>query len=143
MAIAESSFQKLFTDQDVVKEQLARAWPVLLVFMFFDTTQAVAGSVVKACGKQGIAAFATSTSYWLCGIPLSYYCAFKTDFGIRGIWFGPTFAVAFMTLLYNTIIGCIDWQDLIAKIEQRRIDEQERIAKLKAEKQIAEKENDQ
>ena len=111
--------------------------------MFFDTTQAVAASVVKACGKQGIAALATSTSYFLCGIPLSYYCAFKTDFGIQGIWFGPTFAVAFMTFLYNSIIGCIDWPTLIAQIVKRRADEKERIDKLKAERQVAEKINEE
>ena len=87
------------------------------MFTFFDTTQAVAGAVVRACGKQGIGAFVTSTSYWACGIPLSYYCAFKMDFGIRGLWFGPTLAVLLMTFLYNSIIGCINWPELLEQME--------------------------
>ena len=48
---AENPFHKVFTDQSEVRDQLALAWPVLLVFTFFDTTQAVGGSVVRAAGK--------------------------------------------------------------------------------------------
>ena len=116
---------------------------MLLVFTFFDTTQAVGGSVVRAAGKQGIGAFVTSTSYWACGIPLSYYCAFKMEFGIKGLWFGPTVSVILMTILYNMIIGCIDWQDLLYKMDERRQEENARIANLRSEeRQITTEEAD-
>lgn len=35
---AKSPFHTLFTDQEAVKAQLSLAWPVLLLFTFFDTT---------------------------------------------------------------------------------------------------------
>ena len=53
---------KAFTDQAIIKEQLAKAWPAFLLFTLFDTTQAISGGVVRACGKQGIGAFVTSVS---------------------------------------------------------------------------------
>ena len=90
---------------------------MLLVYTFFDTTQAVGGSVVRAAGKQGIGALVTSTSYFVCGIPLSYYCAFKMDFGIKGLWFGPLVSAILMTVLYHLIISCIDWPDLLQRME--------------------------
>merc|ERR1712060_480602 len=130
--IFENPFQSLFTDQTEVINQLALAWPVLLVFTFFDTTQAVGGAVVRACGKQGIGAFVTSFSYWAIGIPLSYYSCFKLEFGIRGLWFGPTAAVTLMTFLYNTIIGCIDWPDLLDEMDRRKQKENAIAASLAA-----------
>ena len=42
---------KAFTDQTIIKEQLAKAWPAFLLFTLFDTTQAISGGVVRACGK--------------------------------------------------------------------------------------------
>ena len=55
------------------------------------------------------------------------------DFGIKGLWFGPTVSVILMTVLYNMIIGCIDWQDLLYKMELRRQEENARIANLRSE----------
>ena len=40
-----------FTHQTIIKEQLAKAWPAFLLFTLFDTTQAISGGVVRACGK--------------------------------------------------------------------------------------------
>ena len=87
-------------------------------------------------GKQGIGAFVTVTAYFFTGIPISYYFMFKPDYedGIRGLWFGPTFATFFMTVLYNVIIYFIDWPSLFKEIEQRRSDENAMRVKL-AEKQ--------
>ena len=87
-------------------------------------------SVVRGTGKQRIGAFITSTAYWLFGIPLSYLCAFKLDYGIRGLWYGPTFAVTYNTFWYNILIARIDWQELIAQTQERRNKEKAVKAKL-------------
>ena len=64
-------------------------------------------------------AFITGTAYFALGIPISYLCAFKREQGIRGLWWGPTVAVAYNTLCYNIIIYCINWQKLIQGVYDR------------------------
>ena len=40
--------------------------------------------------------------------------------GCRGLWWGPTVAVAYNTLWYNVIILRMDWPKLIKEIQERR-----------------------
>ena len=54
---------------------------------------------------------------------------FYWDFGIQGLWVGPTFAVFYNTALYSIIIRRVDWHALI---KQRR-------AQLKDDKRSTEK----
>ena len=43
--------------------------------------------------------------------------------GVRGLWWGPTLAVAYNTFWYNIIIFRIDWPDLIRGIKDRELAE--------------------
>ena len=70
---------RMFTNNEAIKLLLADAWPILIIFTFFDTTQAMGMSVIKASGKQGWGAFITGTAYFMFGIPVSYLCAFKNE----------------------------------------------------------------
>jgi Na+-driven multidrug efflux pump len=96
------------------------AWPVLMVFVIFDTTQGIASACVRGTGQQRLGSLVTSTAYWLFGIPLSLLCTFVWNDGIRGLWFGPTFAVTYNTVCYQILIAKIDWPDLIQKAKERR-----------------------
>ena len=116
---AQDAIMGSFTPQAAIKEQLKLAWPIFLVFTIFDTTQAVSGAVVRACGKQLIGAFVTAASYFACGIPVSYYQTFQKDHGIIGLWMGPTLSVLLMTCLYNLLICNINWQSLFDEADAR------------------------
>ena len=74
--------------------------------------------------------------YFVCGIPISKFLAFNYEMGIRGIWIGPSFAVAFLTLTYNLIIAKIDWKQLIEAIEERTRIENETKERLEKERSI-------
>ena len=43
--------------------------------------------------------------------------------GVRGLWWGPTLAVAYNTIWYNVIIFRIDWVELIRGIKERELAE--------------------
>ena len=107
---------KMFTNNPAIVGLLDSAWPVLMLFTFFDTTQAMGMSIIKASGKQALGAVVTGTAYFLVGIPISYYFAFTQELGIRGLWWGPTLAVAYNTIWYNIIIARINWPELIGEI---------------------------
>ena len=74
--------------------------------------------------------------YFVCGIPISQFLAVNSGMGIRGIWIGPSFAVAFLTLTYNLIIAKIDWKQLIEAIEERTRIENETKERLEKERSI-------
>lgn len=49
--------------------------------------------------------FATMVSYWVFGIPLSYYCMNTLGMGIEGLWFGPSLAVFLNYFVYEYAIS--------------------------------------
>ena len=61
----------------------------------------------------------TGIAYFVLGIPLSYFLAFVKDQQVRGLWWGPTLAVAFNTIMYNIIIWRLDWVQVIRKAIER------------------------
>ena len=114
----------IFTQEEAVVNQMKLAWTIFLVFVFFDTTQGVAMSAIRAAGQQKYGAIITACAYFIIGIPAACIFVFKYDFGIRGIWGGPTLAVTFLTITYMTIFSNIKWLDLIQKAKEQRVKDQ-------------------
>lgn len=96
------------------------AWPILCTFTLFDATQSVGSALIRATGKQGQGALLTVTAYLGLGIPLAYTFGISKDMGTMGLWIGPTAACAYLTLMYNILIACIDWPSLLLEIKERR-----------------------
>ena len=116
---------QIFTSEAAVVEQMQLAWAVFMIFVFFDTTQGVAMSCIQASGLQKYGAIITACAYFVIGIPSTLVFVFKYDFGIRGIWMGPTIAVAFLTATYMIIFSNINWIDLIQKSREQRAKDQQ------------------
>ena len=76
---AKDAMIRMYTSNPAVAPMLADAWPILIIFTLFDTTQAMGMSVIKATGKQGLGAVITGTAYFIIGIPCSYYFAFVKE----------------------------------------------------------------
>ena len=139
--IARDAMIGMYTDLPAVSLMMIDAWPILILFTLFDTTQAMGMSVIRASGKQTFGAIITGTAYFLFGIPVSYWLAFQKDMGCRGLWWGPTVAVAYNTLWYNVIILRMDWPKLIKEIQERREAEEkirEELALERAEQETCE-----
>lgn len=96
------------------------AWPVLQIFVIFDCTQGVSASVIRGTGQQKIGQWITLSAYWLFGIPIAILSVFYFDFGITGLWYGPTFATFYNTACYTYLINKIDWETLITANKERR-----------------------
>ena len=73
---AQDAMIRMYTSNEAVAPLLADAWPILIFFTLFDTTQALSMSIIRATGKQGLGAIITGTAYFVLGIPCSYYFAF-------------------------------------------------------------------
>ena len=120
---AQGPLISMYTNQPDIAALMESAWPILIIFTFFDTTQAMGQSVIRATGKQGLGALITGTAYFAVGIPFSYWMAFSKGQDIRGLWWGPTLATAYNTLWYNVIIFRIDWPALIRENKERKAKE--------------------
>ena len=77
--LAKDAMIRMYTSNEAVAPLLADAWPILILFTLFDTTQAMGMSVIRATGKQGLGAIITATAYFVIGIPFSYYFAFVKE----------------------------------------------------------------
>ena len=136
--LARDAMIRMYTNNEAVAPLLASAWPILIIFTLFDTTQAMGMSVIRASGKQGWGAFITGTAYFVIGIPCSYYFAFVKGQDVRGLWWGPTLATLYNTLCYNFIIFRINWPELINEIIKREEKESEVREKLAHDKLLEE-----
>jgi Na+-driven multidrug efflux pump len=52
----------------------------------------------------------TTINYWFLGIPLSCFLMFYMKMGIKGLWWGPTLAVAMNYACYSYHYNKCDWQ---------------------------------
>lgn len=100
---------------------MALAWPIFQVFVIFDTTQGVSSSVIRGTGQQRIGSWITLSAYWVFGIPIALLCVFTFDYGIRGLWAGPTVAVFYNTACYTFLINRINWEKLIEDSRKKRL----------------------
>jgi len=66
---------------------------------------------------------------------------FVFDNGIRGLWFGPTFAVLYITVWYTILINRIKWPELIQKSKEARERDRAPRAIVEKAKSDIEKEN--
>ena len=80
--IARDAMINMYTDLPAVEAMMIDAWPVLILFTLFDTTQAMGMSVIRASGKQAFGALITATAYFVFGIPVSYWFAFEKEQGV-------------------------------------------------------------
>ena len=96
----------------LVPEQLARLYssdaalvavaaaliPIAGVFQVFDGMQAVGAGVLRGLGDTRVPLIAMLLGYWLIGVPVSLYLAFRTGLGPQGLWWGFVAGLAAVAL---------------------------------------------
>ncbi len=63
------------------------------LFQLFDGTQTVLTGALRGMGKTRAAVFANLAGYYLFGLPLGWWLAFRKGYGIAGLWTGLTLAL--------------------------------------------------
>jgi MATE family multidrug resistance protein len=62
--------------------------PIAGIFQVFDGGQAVGAGILRGIGDTRAPLIVMLASYWMLGVPLSAYLAFRTDMGPVGLWWG-------------------------------------------------------
>jgi len=76
--------------------------------------------MIRGLGKQGMASVGTVIGYWVIGIPFSLLAVFKLEWGIVGLWLGPTIAILFNFCYYFLMVVRTDWQKVADLAQARR-----------------------
>lgn len=76
-----TTFPSLFTSDEDVLLQCSHTIPFLAFYVVADGIQCGLSGAIKGCGKQCIMAPIVLFSYWVVGVPVSYYCTFVKNNG--------------------------------------------------------------
>lgn len=63
--------------------------------------------------------FPFPSSYYVIGIPLGIYLAFKLNMNLIGLWIGLTVALLFTSVIGGLIILWADWDHEVKKVAAR------------------------
>ncbi|KIK57893.1 hypothetical protein GYMLUDRAFT_262756 [Collybiopsis luxurians FD-317 M1] len=67
----------IFNDDEDVNSMVANILPLVAALHIFDANSAITGGILRARGKQGISALFNLSAYYIVGVPLALYLAFK------------------------------------------------------------------
>lgn len=99
----------LFTSDDEVRLLVSTLLMYLSVYVVFDGIGAVGTGVLKACGRQAVAAPIVFFSYYTLGIPVAVAVAFAADAGVVGLALGGLVGTMAHTCAIIEVIWKIDW----------------------------------
>ncbi|OFY84893.1 MAG: MATE family efflux transporter [Bacteroidetes bacterium RIFCSPLOWO2_12_FULL_35_15] len=75
---------------------------LLIIAAFFqlsDGTQVVCLGALRGIKDVTIPTIITLIAYWIIGLPMSYFFAFKLNYGVQGVWYGLSFGLTTAAIL--------------------------------------------
>jgi MATE family multidrug resistance protein len=91
--ILRHALPELYTTDVAVVAVAASVLPIAAAFQVFDGTQVVCCGVLRGMGRTRPAAWFNFLGYWLLGLPIGGWLAFRMDWGLHGIWWGLCFGL--------------------------------------------------
>ena len=100
---------RIFTEDKCILA--GTSWPIIVVALFqiVDGFQAVAGGVLKGCGKQALGAVINIVTFQFLSLPLAFYLAFGLKWYTAGFWVGLAIGILIHGIGYAIALFCVDW----------------------------------
>jgi len=117
--VFRNHWAKLFNNDPEVISLVASILPLVSLFQVMDGLAAVVAGVLRALGLQGTGALLNLVSYYIIGIPMGIYFAFKQDMNLWGLWIGLTIALVFTSGVGGLIVSWTDWDHEVKKVMER------------------------
>jgi MATE family multidrug resistance protein len=73
-------------------------------FQFFDGAQVILAGVLRGLSVTRPASIAIFIGYWIIGIPLGYFFAFKQGLESKGMWMGLVISLAVVAVMLSLIL---------------------------------------
>ena len=95
----------LYNDDVAVLALAAGLLPIAGAFQIFDGIQVVGGGVLRGMGRTRPAALFNLVGYYVLGLPVAWWLAFRRGMGVAGIWWGLTVGLMVVAVLLIAWIG--------------------------------------
>jgi len=90
---------RAYTGDATVVALAATLIPIAGVFQVFDGVQAVAAGVLRGIGDTHAPAIINVVGFWLIGLPVSWWLAFREGGGAVGLWWGIVVGLGAVALI--------------------------------------------
>ncbi|KAI3801266.1 hypothetical protein L1987_29370 [Smallanthus sonchifolius] len=109
----------VFTEGETVANAVSELTPFLAVSIILNGIQPVLSGVAVGCGWQAFVAYVNVGCYYVIGVPLGSFLAFKFNLGAKGIWLGMIGGTALQTVILLWVTFRTDWDKEVEKSKHR------------------------
>jgi MATE family multidrug resistance protein len=99
----------IFTADPIILDAISTVLPMATLMQFFDGVQTVLSGSMRACALQTHAAVGNLFGYYAVCLPLAYYFAFYSDWGLTAVWLGLFCGVLTTSFIFCAILSRVDW----------------------------------
>lgn len=90
---------RIYTDDPALMEIVVPLVYLCACFQVFDGSQVVGLGILRGMGDVRVPLIFHLVAYWIIGMPLALFLAFKMGLGVQGIWVGLATALAIVSIL--------------------------------------------
>jgi MATE family multidrug resistance protein len=90
MALLGGLIAAFYTEDAAIAAQAAHFLLLAAAFQFFDGLQATANGALRGIKDTRLPMLITLVAYWLVGLPVAWWLAFRAGLGPDGLWWGLT-----------------------------------------------------
>ena len=118
----QSTSGRIFTSDGSVLDVVFILIPILAVYVVVDGVQASLSGILKGMGKQRFGGPIVIFSYYVVGIPLSYYLSRSPSpqRGVFGLCLGTLVGTIVHMLLYIVVVLKTDWSLEVQRVRERQ-----------------------
>ncbi|KIL64533.1 hypothetical protein M378DRAFT_162975 [Amanita muscaria Koide BX008] len=109
----------LFNNDPEVVTLVGTILPIVALSQILDSNAAVTGGIFRARGKQFLGALLNLSAYYILGIPLGIFLAFKWKMGLAGLWLGLAASLLYYAALSTYLCVQTDWNREVVKVMER------------------------
>lgn len=100
---------RFFTDEPALIDLSAQLLGIIGINQLYDVFNVVAAGVLRAQGRQRIGSYLNIVTYYIVGLPLGCFLAFKCHLEVKGFWIGLGVAIFLLASAENYCIYTSNW----------------------------------
>ncbi|KAM6496610.1 MATE efflux family protein [Amanita muscaria] len=109
----------MFNNDPEVVSLVRKILPILALFQIFDSNAAVTAGILRAKGWQFVGALLNISAYYILGLPLGVFLAFKCHIGLPGLSMGLTTSLIYCAAFSTYFCVRTDWNREVDKVMER------------------------
>lgn len=108
----QDKISHFFTRDEKVVEIVNSCFNVLYLYIAVDSVHGTNSGIIRGLGRTTQTAFVTFFCYWLVGLSLAIYLAFKKEQGVQGMWRAFAYACVLYVVCQIIVIEYKPWPDM-------------------------------